>query len=412
MDKNVPEIRFKGFKEAWNNSMAADIADYTKGKGYSKNDLTKKGTPIILYGSLYTNYQFEISEINTFATSKKESIYSQGNEVIIPASGETSEDIARASAVLTSGVLLGGDLNIIKPFNFINSSFLALTVSNGKAQKELSRNAQGKTVVHIHNEDIQKLSISYPSKPEQVQIVSIFRNVEALITLQRRKLNNLTTLKKSCLDKMFPKDGSLVPELRFAGFTEPWKKTRLGNIGKAQSGIGFPDSEQGGSEGIPFFKVSDMNIVGNENEMVIANNYVTPTQIEKNNWNPINELPAIFFAKVGAAVLLNRKRLCLFPFLLDNNTMAYSLDNKKWNKDFAKVLFDTINLPSLVQVGALPSYNAGDIEAIEVNLPPSMLEQIQIGSFFRNLDNLVVLHQQKLDKLRNLKKAFLDKMFV
>ena len=113
-----------------------DIADYSKGNGYSKSDLTENGTPIILYGRLYTKYQFAIDEVDTFATPKDGSIYSQGNEVIIPASGETAEDIARASAVEKSGILLGGDLNILRPFNFINPLFLALTISNGEPQKE------------------------------------------------------------------------------------------------------------------------------------------------------------------------------------------------------------------------------------------------------------------------------------
>lgn len=101
-----------------------------------------------------------------------------------------------------------------------------------------------------------------------------------------------------------------------------------------------------------------MNLGGNENEMTVANNYVTAEQIAVHRWSPITELPAIFFAKVGAAVMLNRKRLCRFPFLLDNNTMAYSLSSTKWDADFAKALFGTVDLTSLVQVGALPSYNA------------------------------------------------------
>ena len=99
----------------------------------------------------------------------------------------------------------------------------------------------------------------------------------------------------------------------------------MGEVGKARSGVGFPDVEQGGTSGTPFFKVSDMNNDGNENEMNVANNYVTDAQITARRWSPIEEVPAIFFAKVGAAVMLNRKRLCRFPFLLDNNTMAYSL---------------------------------------------------------------------------------------
>lgn len=173
-----------------------------------------------------------------------------------------------------------------------------------------------------------------------------------------------------------------------------WEQRKLGDIGKARSGVGFPDAEQGGVTGIPFFKVSDMNLGGNENEMTVANNYVTAEQIAVHRWSPITELPAIFFAKVGAAVMLNRKRLCRFPFLLDNNTMAYSLSSTKWDADFAKALFGTVDLTSLVQVGALPSYNAGDVESMEIYLP-SLLEQEQIGGFFKQLDNLITLHQCK-----------------
>ena len=195
------------------------------------------------------------------------------------------------------------------------------------------------------------------------------------------------------LQKMFPQNGEKVPEIRFSGFTDDWEQRKLGDIGKARSGVGFPDAEQGGVTGIPFFKVSDMNLDGNENEMTVANNYVTAEQIAVHRWSPITELPAIFFAKVGAAVMLNRKRLCRFPFLLDNNTMAYSLSPTKWDADFAKALFGTVDLTSLVQVGALPSYNARDVESMEIYLP-SLLEQEQIGAIFKQLDNLITLHQR------------------
>ena len=200
---NVPEIRFKGFSDTWEQRKAVDIADYSKGNGHSKSDLTENGTPIILYGRLYTKYQFAIDEVDTFATPKDGSIYSQGNEVIIPASGETAEDIARASAVEKSGILLGGDLNILRPFNFINPLFLALTISNGEPQKELAKKAQGKSVVHIHNSDIQEVTVSFPTRAEQDRIVAVFRSLDNLITLHQRELEKLKNLKKACLEKMF-----------------------------------------------------------------------------------------------------------------------------------------------------------------------------------------------------------------
>ena len=195
---SVPEIRFNGFTDDWEQRKAIDIADYSKGNGYSKGDLTDAGTPIILYGRLYTKYQFAISEVDTFAVPRNGAVYSQGNEVIVPASGETAEDIARASAVEKSGVLLGGDLNILRPFDFINPLFLALAISNGEPQKELAKKAQGKSVVHIHNTDIQEVTIAYPSRTEQDRIVSVFRQLDNLITLHQRKLKKLQVSENRC----------------------------------------------------------------------------------------------------------------------------------------------------------------------------------------------------------------------
>ena len=202
---------------------------------------------------------------------------------------------------------------------------------------------------------------------------------------------------------------SNTPQVRFAGFTDAWEQRKLGEVGSCQSGIGFPDAEQGGTEGIPFFKVSDMNISGNEYELLFSNNYVTQEQIERKKWKPITEVPAMFFAKVGAAVMLNRKRLVNTPFLLDNNTMAYKFGDA-WDTNFGRTLFDTINLASLVQVGALPSYNANDVEGIEIALP-TLEEQKKIGDYFRNLDTLITLHQRKCDTLQKFKKSMLQKMF-
>ena len=172
-----------------------------------------------------------------------------------------------------------------------------------------------------------------------------------------------------------------------------WEQRKLGELGFAQSGIGFPDAEQGGTEGTPFFKVSDMNTPGNEYELVASNNYVTAEQIARMGWRPINQVPAIFFAKVGAAVMLNRKRLVNEPFLLDNNTMAFSMDSSLLDTQFGRSLFERLDLTSLIQIGALPSFNSSDVESISVSLPSTMNEQRQIGQYLCDLNTLITLHQ-------------------
>lgn len=206
------------------------------------------------------------------------------------------------------------------------------------------------------------------------------------------------------------KTNNNIPAYRFQGYTDAWELRKLGEVGYAKSGVGFPEKEQGGTTGIPFFKVSDMNTNGNENELVVANNYVTDEQISKRKWRVITEVPAIFFAKVGAAVMLNRKRLIRHPFLLDNNTMTYVFNHTQWDTNFGKTLFETIDLTQLTQVGALPSYNSSDVENIKISLP-SHPEQSAIGTFFSTLDQHITLHQRKLDTLKEQKKTYLKLLF-
>ena len=241
----------------------------------------------------------------------------------------------------------------------------------------------GSTFESLNSDNIKNAEVKIPTTAEQIKIGGYFQQLDNLITLHQRECISFTG-----------RADRLILTANKKRTTSSWEQRKLGDIGKARSGVGFPDADQGGVTGVPFFKVSDMNLDGNENEMIVANNYVTTEQIAEHRWSPITELPAIFFAKVGAAVMLNRKRLCRFPFLLDNNTMAYSLSPTKWDADFAKALFGTVDLTSLVQVGALPSYNAGDVESMGIYLP-SLFEQEQIGAFFKLLDNLITLHQRK-----------------
>ena len=173
---------------------------------------------------------------------------------------------------------------------------------------------------------------------------------------------------------------------------DTWEQRQLGRLGSTKSGTGFPDIEQGGKIGLPFYKVSDMNIIQNSIEMVLSNNYVTVEQIKKYQWKPIYDVPAIFFAKVGAAVLLNRKRICTKPFLLDNNTMVYSINTKYLDHKFTYYLFTNIDLTKFIQVGALPSIKGNDIESFEVYIPIKD-EQYLISKFIHSLDNLITLHQ-------------------
>ncbi|CAH0415880.1 restriction endonuclease subunit S [Periweissella fabaria] len=186
MTKLVPQVRFKGYDAAWESKKLGELATFSKGKGYTKNDIVKRGYPIILYGRLYTDYQTVISGVkDTFVNNAQDAIFSLFGDVIVPSSGESAEDIARASAVLSNALILGGDLNIIHPkFDILDSIFLSINISNGKQKLELSKRAQGKSVVHLNNQDLKAVNLNFPVVHEQQQIGSLFQKLDTAIELQ------------------------------------------------------------------------------------------------------------------------------------------------------------------------------------------------------------------------------------
>lgn len=135
---------------------------------------------------MYVQYESVIHDVDTFVPKGSQGVFSKGNEVIIPASGETAEDISRASFVDKSGVLLGGDLNILTPDGGIDPAFLAMEISSGKVKRDLSSKAQGKTIVHIHKDDIASLEAGFPSLDEQRKISSVFLGIDSLLSLHQR----------------------------------------------------------------------------------------------------------------------------------------------------------------------------------------------------------------------------------
>ncbi len=200
---NVPVIRFRGFTEPWKKVSLSENATFSKGRGYSKADIKKTGTPILLYGSLYTNYNTSIEYVASYADKKDGSIFSTGNEVVVPASGETAEDIARASAIYVKGIILGGDLNIIYPNEDIDPTFLALDITYGRNHKLLVKKAQGISVVHLHNTDIQELDLVMPDKNEQKKICDFFSEQDENIRSAQLQINKLRNIKQACMQKMF-----------------------------------------------------------------------------------------------------------------------------------------------------------------------------------------------------------------
>ncbi len=387
--KMIPDIRFKGFSEEWEEKKLGEVAEFFKGKGYTKSDLKEEGFPIILYGRLYTEYETIIDNVDTFVEYDDNSVKSKKGDVIIPSSGETSIDIARASVVNDDDIILGGDLNIIKLKEKIQPVFLALDISHGRQQKELSKKAQGKSIVHLHNSDIEKVKLIYPSLKEQEKIGDLFSKLDNIIELQEDKLENYREYKKSMLQKLFPKKDKKVPELRFKGFSGEWEEKKLGEVADIKTGRkDVKDAVENGQ--YPFFIRSDevktINSYSYDGEAILI-----PGE---------GRLGEIFHYINGKFDFHQRVyKISDFKNINSQYLLYYMISNFKRHamKYTVKATVDSLRLPMLTKFKILI---------------PSLPEQEKIGTFFKNLDNIIEKQELELENYKNFKKSMLQKLFV
>ena len=154
-----------------------------------------QGIPMYLYGQMYTSYALHIKETAYRAMRRENALISKGGEIIVPASGETAEDISRASILENPGWIIGGDLNVLYPDPSINPTFLCLVLTYGNAHDDLTKRAQGKTIVHLHASDLGTVRFASPSLAEQTTVSKMVDAIESCIALRQRKLDKLKQLK-------------------------------------------------------------------------------------------------------------------------------------------------------------------------------------------------------------------------
>ena len=402
--EKVPIVRFRDFSEPWLKTQLSEVAEFSKGKGYSKKDLQSHGTPIILYGRLYTNYESAISNIETYAKLEENSVISEGGEVIIPASGESADDISRASCVIDRGIILGGDLNIVRPHEYLNSLFIAITLSNGSQQRELSKRAQGKSVVHLHNSDLKAVKLFYPSYEEQSAIGSLFRTIDDLLASYKNNLANYQSLKATMLSKMFPKAGQTVPEIRLDGFERKWEKKKLIDLVS-------PVSRKVKKPSDPYYRLSIRSHAKGTFKQFVDD----PKKIAMDNLFEVKEndlVVNITFAWEHAIAVASKEDDGL---LVSHRFPTYVID--KSDKNFINIYIkreefrQKMDLLSPGGAGRNRVLNVKDFINIQM-IVPELEEQQAIGAYFSNLDNLIAAHQEKITQLETLKKKLLQDMFI
>ena len=389
-EKLVPEVRFKGFTDDWEQHKLDALAKFSKGKGYSKKDVTFQGYPLFLYGRLYTNYSEVVSDVDTYTSNLLEgSAVSNADEVVLPDSGETAEDIARASWINKKGIILGGGLLIIHPDKYlINSGFLSYSLSYGSNHKKLSSYAQGKSIVHIHSNDLKKLYIFYPSRfNEQSKIFNILNYLENLITLQQRKLEQLKQLKKAMLQYLLTTEKKSAPLIRNKNYNNKWDTTtfsKLLNYERPENYIVTNTNYR--KNGIPVLTANKSFILGYTNES-----------------NVYNKGEAIIFDDFTL-----ENKFVNFPFMIKSSAIKILTSKVNYSLYF---IFQLLQHTKFIKEGHARHY-ISVVQKQTVRIPPSYEEQESISDTFSRIQSLIKLQQNKIDQYTTLKKYLLQKMFI
>ena len=248
---------------------------------------------------------------------------------------------------------------------------------------------------------------------EQKKIGAYFSNLDHLITLHQRKYDKLTKVKKSMLEKMFPKNGANVPEIRFNGFTDAWEQRKLGDFGKATGGTSIESefSEEGQYKVISIGSYSENSVYNDQGLRAIKSDKTNNRVLNRNDLTMILNDKTTSGNIIGRVLLIEESGI----YVYNQRTERIEINVNEYDPVF---LYEMLNAPNIRE--KIIKQAQGNTQ-IYVNWPtislldymiPSKEEQVKIGEYLHNLSNLITLHQRKLEKLKILKKACLEKMFV
>ena len=396
----VPEIRFAGFTDPWEQRKLGDIAERVTRKNENNESdlpLTISAQHGLIDQRLFFNAQVASRDMSGYYLLRQgEFAYNKSTSADSPWGAIkrlTRYEKGCVSTLYICFALLNANPDYLVTYYETNRWHKAV-------QMIAAEGARNHGLLNIAPDDFFDTMVSLPeSQAEQQTIGAFFSRLDSLITLHQRKYDKLVVFKKSMLEKMFPKDGESVPEIRFAGFTDPWEQRKLGEI--VSIGAGAPPSAFSAGNFL-YVKVDDLNESSHfqfdSAQRVDANTAVKP--IRKGS---------IIFAKRGAAILGNKVRVLGKTAYIDTNMMA--LEPRGVDADFLWLFINQTGLYRIADTSTIPQINNKHIEPYPVDIP-NMAEQQAIGTFFSRLDDLITLHQRKLELLQNIKKSLLDKMFV
>src|SRR5690606_27435491 len=401
-----PKLRFPEFDDSYKNVYLKDIAKFYKGKNISKADIIEDGAiECIRYGELYTTYGEVIDKIVSKTNlDKKNLVFSEANDIIIPASGESAIDIATASCVIKEGVALGGDLNIIKTKE--NGVFLSYYFNN-KKKYEIAKKSQGISVIHIYSDHLKSLNLNIPSLPEQQKIADYLSTIDTKINLLEEKKAQLALYKKAMMQKLFSQ------EIRFKDdngndFPE-WEEKCLGEVFSGLKGQGLS---------------KDSLLIEGENNCILYGELFTKyKEIIKSVISKTNTLSGVK-SKCGDILIPASTTTNAFDLanatalLLDNVILGGDINilrpKQKLSSEFYAYYLSNYKKHELGKLGqgiTIVHLYYTHFKNIMIDLP-SLPEQQKIADFLSAIDESIEKVNEQITQTQSFKKAMLQQMFV
>ena len=394
---DAPAIRFKGFSDAWEQRKFGEVFDCTvPNNTLSRAELSYDegtvlnvhyGDVLIKYGSVLDVQKDDIPRIPHRCREDFNGALLQDGDIIIAdtAEDETTGKACEIGNLQGSAIVSGLHTMVCRPRNRMALGYLGYYLNSNAYHHQLLPLMQGIKVLSLSRSNIQKTSVSYPTAvKEQQHIAYYFSQLDNLITLHQRKFEKLTNVKKSMLEKMFPQNGSSYPEIRFKGFTDPWEQRKLGELVDVCSGRDYKHLSEG-----------TIPVYGTGGYMLSVNDALS------------YDRDAIGIGRKGT---IDRPYILKAPFWTVD-TLFYAIPREKVDLNYAFDIFQNIDWKKKDESTGVPSLSKTAINDIDV-LAPKHDEQQIIGQFFAAIDNLITLHQRELEKLQNIKKSMLEKMFV
>jgi type I restriction enzyme S subunit len=410
--KLIPKLRFPEFEnKEWNVSPIDDYCEVFRGSTFSKSDITEDGSePCIHYGELFTKYNEVISKVYS-RTDKQDGFKSEAGDVLMPSSDVTPDGLARASAITLGNVILGGDMNILRPYKGTNSIFLSYLLNHSK--REIIKLVSGTTVKHIYPSQIITCELPViDNEAEQQKIASCLSSLDELIAAHKDKLDALKDHKKGLLQNLFPQEGENVPKVRFPEFEEDgeWELKPFSKFIKLYRGSSpRPIREYLTKEetGVNWIKIGDTSSI---TDFVIrsVSEKITPKGAEKSRRVKKGELILANSMSYGSTYLLEVEG-CIYDgwFVL-----------REYEEHFDKqFLLQLLN--SEYTQGQYKRFAAGGIvQNISSEIVYSITlsktskeEQQKIASCLSAVDELIIAQQEKIDELQQHKKGLMQGLF-